>query len=486
MSAMKGNGSERFDGIGHEFPSNDELGDSKNNIVGENNENENHILSIVDKNKDCYISGMSADISSGNISCESKDLEPVLKITKFADGALCTGKDSSGEDIWHNAEDKMKNSTQQAVNLRRNASIKRKSLIQSIISPGSGSPNLPSPLSHCNNNGSAGGFTNSAALNPNAVSWGYQQKCSSQGSGHSRASSSGSIRSEDEALTDVSAMLQTLATRELEVLEQRKNVEDLRKHLELEERTLAMQMQELDGLKLKVSYALDPNSGGSLNHIRGVPPASEQVVIQNQEARNATQSLQGKSRPSKNIERSSSRRSSAAGSAPPKQGTTVPPVKQESVWSKSLSLLNDFDQLLQQGLEKKLGFEDIAPSQHLSSTKTYSKSNRVLLEDKGISFWGFVQDFKATLLSLGEIGYPPDTPTGQKQRNENHDPKLTRSNSTNKKRKNSAGNKTRLTREGREGSRKLVTIDEKLSQAAPVSSTPRILHQQERSNTETR
>ncbi|AAS51770.2 ADL150Cp [Eremothecium gossypii ATCC 10895] len=216
---------------------------------------------------------------------------------------------------------------------RRNSVLKRRSLIQTIMSPegGAASPER--------------GRRSVSLYSP---------------------ASAGS----DEG--DVGAMLQTLATRELALLEQRKTVEDLRRALRLEERVLVAQARELEELKQRVARALDAGSPRAV-----LEPGAE---------------LPGA------------------------------PGARESVWAKSMSFLNEFDQILQEGLEKRLGFDELMPSPATDATTPEADDRR--------GIWGLVSEFKAGLLGLSDSTPPPDAPAAylEKQRNRSVGPEPRRTN----------------------------------------------------------
>ncbi|AET37817.1 Tda11p Ecym_2060 [Eremothecium cymbalariae DBVPG len=296
---------------------------------------------------------------------------------------------------------------------RSNTSIKRRSLIQSIISP-------PADVSGTVGGGSGGGGGNGTVGSGGASgsttgnngcgggrnSYHHQRGMSTYSPHpHSRTSSIASITSEDEMLNDVSMLLQTLATKELELLERRKTIEDLKRHLTLEENALVTQSRELQELKLRVSRVLDPTP-----QYNGVSPIQFDSRLSAE--REGLMSGRPQMHSNSNIKRASSLKSVSSSTKP------------ESVWAKSLSFLNDFDQILQDGLEKRLGFDE------LTTTPTSVETAASLSEERKQGIWGLVQDFKAGLLGLGaERSSLSSSDNGgasqvQKQRKENVDIEL--------------------------------------------------------------
>lgn len=309
--------------------------------------------------------------------------------------------------------------------VQRGASIKRRSLIQTIMLQGDAG--VGDSATH---SGDAKGGATSGIVGQGA----QVQKDVRLGKVSLEMSRSGNLGLEDEKIDDVSVLLQTLATQEQELFEQRKTVEDLRRQLRIEELHLVAQSRELEEQKLKVSRALDPNYGGSRNNEKSALFTEESVrsrprrhhsmlryqpnswqqprMHRNSQQRtrytSADQQVNGVSqdRKSRILETKSGDqpikcvRSNTLGSFSFVQKQVD---KHESVWAKSLSFFNEFDQLLQDGFDKKLGFEDLISSSDMLGTSVSNQWSNAAAGDKTYGLWGFVQDLKTGLLGLGEV-----------------------------------------------------------------------------------
>ncbi|CUS24872.1 LAQU0S21e00364g1_1 [Lachancea quebecensis] len=219
---------------------------------------------------------------------------------------------------------------------------------------------------------------------------------------HSRSSSSASEQLAD-ATKDVNALLQLLANKELELLETKHKIEELKKTLTQEEKALLRQTHELQDLKTQVSKTL--NSGideqkQQQNHSSHHSPNQSSLAVP------TSHTSSNESRPTQ--------------------------AKKESVWTKPLSFLNQFDQLIQHELEKKLNWDEVASpektpgaesgalpgrsaspaSQYNSSiannnsnninNNNWGRSNEDVLGNMSSSLWSFVSDVKTGLLGINE------------------------------------------------------------------------------------
>lgn len=211
----------------------------------------------------------------------------------------------------HNSSGKSRKTSTSTIN-------KRKSLLQPMVTPQTPDKSGGSWVS---NAGSPSGSVNN------------DRRSTSIASMHSRSSSQS--YSFDSAL-DIS--LQNLANKELELLEIKRHIEELKKQLQLEEQFYHKRVEEVKELKSQVSNNLQVNTQQQ---------QQQQHQHQNQHQQHRHQQhLQvqhGKRRDEHN--RSHSRRtSSGTGSG--------------SVWSKPLAFFNQFDQIIQHELERSLRWDD--------------------------------------------------------------------------------------------------------------------------------
>lgn len=190
---------------------------------------------------------------------------------------------------------------------------------------------------------------------------------------------------------DISIILQKLANKELELLEGKQRIEELKKLLASEEQTYKERANELEELKEFVSDQFKsntsdrPDSALSTQHIR--EPVRE--------------TAQGLSPINSEVERLS---------------TKAPEKEVQSVWSKPLAIFNQFDQIIQQELERTLNWDESSeertsthPKREKNSSErhTHSKEARKTKpEEQSVtkSIWNFVNDMKTGLLGTDDEG----------------------------------------------------------------------------------
>ncbi|SCV02283.1 LANO_0F16490g1_1 [Lachancea nothofagi CBS 11611] len=232
--------------------------------------------------------------------------------------------------------------------LGRSNTMKRLSLIQPIISQDS------TPKEH-------------RTAQPGHL---HRQRSKSIVSGHSRSSSSASEQPV-EPKKDVNTLLQQLANKELELLETKHKIEELKKSLHQEETQLRSQTHQLHDLKTQVEVTLN---NGIDEHKHG----------------GGLQSLQMYTQPSSNSSLPDAKRT---------------PSKRESVWSKPLTLFNQFDQLIQHELEKKLNWDEYTSpekAQPMASEQVTPKPADDVLGNVSSSLWNFVSDVRTGLMGINE------------------------------------------------------------------------------------
>lgn len=151
---------------------------------------------------------------------------------------------------------------------------------------------------------------------------------------------------------EISDLLQSLANKELEILERTRKVNDLKRQIMQEDKLIHEAEFELDKLKMKVSELIG-------NKVTNDNPTLTSTYYHRGGA-------QDKSDVGRN---------------------------NESLWTKSVSLLNQFDQMIQGTVENGLGFVD-----HMEGDENQaitSDTNAKKSDEKSI--WSFVQEFKQGL-----------------------------------------------------------------------------------------
>ncbi|CCD23986.1 Tda11p NDAI_0C03260 [Naumovozyma dairenensis CBS 421] len=212
---------------------------------------------------------------------------------------------------------------------------------------------------------------------------------------HSRTNSTQLITANElSKQNDIASLLTNLANKEQELLESKQKIEDLQKQLQLNEKLYKQHSIELKSLKEQVSRHFlsvklgDPNSTGQgeyLDDNSSTPRRSGNTTMI--EARNTNTS------PQSNLK-------TTADTNVNSQST--------SMWNKPLALFNQFDQIIQQELEKSLNWDDdaeeIARSNGRTSmdnksppnSKPETNTNRSVTS----SLWSFVNDVKTGILGV--------------------------------------------------------------------------------------
>ncbi|SCU99410.1 LADA_0H19592g1_1 [Lachancea dasiensis] len=236
----------------------------------------------------------------------------------------------------------------------RSATLKRVSLIQPMITPDS------TPHEHRNQQQRHLTRTRSR----------------STVSAHSRSSSSASDRVYEPS-TDVNSMLQLLANKELELLETKRKIEELRKNLGQEENHLQVQLQELQTLKTQVGKTL--NSGMDDHKMDRNPQTAQTGPVRTEIADDSSQDLKSST-----------------------------PTKAGSVWSKPLTLFSQIDQFIQHEMEKKLKWDDEGDGHEPRGSKEHTRPAihhqppEDVLGNMSSSLWNFVSDVKTGLRGISE------------------------------------------------------------------------------------
>lgn len=153
--------------------------------------------------------------------------------------------------------------------------------------------------------------------------------------------------SEDD--NDMESLLQSLANKELEILERTRRVHDLFRQIKIEDKIIKQNAEELQQLKKKVSRLVG-------NQVQG---------------QNSNTTLPAESHGESNNAETADNKSS-------------------SLWTKSVSLLNQFDQIIQGTVETKLGLGDSGSSATENQSEGKPKGN----DNAGSAIWSLVNEFK--------------------------------------------------------------------------------------------
>lgn len=205
---------------------------------------------------------------------------------------------------------------------------------------------------------------------------------SKRNSMHSRTSSTQSMAL-DTSLgngMDVNALLQSLANKELELLECKRKIEDLKKQLQLEETIYQNKTNELQDLKNKVSKNLN---------------GSQQQNNNNNTGNNRMKFAKENSRATPNS--TPVKRSQKSDNNHLMKSRNVEDQSKQSMWSKPLAIFNQVDQLIQQELERTLNWDE--PPTPVEETPGENNT-----EAGGVSqsIWNFVAEVKSGLLGIEE------------------------------------------------------------------------------------
>lgn len=197
---------------------------------------------------------------------------------------------------------------------------------------------------------------------------------SKRNSMHSRTSSTQSM-AVDTSLgngMDVNALLQSLANKELELLECKRKIEDLKKQLQLEETIFQNKNNELQDLKNKVSKNLN---GSNKNN----NPGNNRLSLSKENSRGTPNDT-----PVKKLVASGDTR-------------TYEDQSKQSMWSKPLAIFNQVDQIIQHELERTLNWDEPPTPVEEAIEENNADSGGV-----SQSIWNFVAEVKSGLLGIEE------------------------------------------------------------------------------------
>ncbi|SMN20760.1 similar to Saccharomyces cerevisiae YHR159W TDA11 Putative protein of unknown function [Maudiozyma saulgeensis] len=265
---------------------------------------------------------------------------------------------------------------------------------------------------------------------------------------HSRSSSLASSSANLDTM-DINSLLKSLASKEMDLFESKQKIEDLKKQLSQQQKLYDQHAKELQQLKTQVTKHLSENvnaqSSTTTPGSGNVPPSQIQSVPisapdvqQPSSVANHTSPISEK----KNV--NSLHRRGTRTLRPKKNGTPTsnktkevpispecriePPSSkpEESAWNKPFAMFNQFDQILQNELEKSLNWDsetdndspeklDRTKGANVFNTSNSSGRNTMPVENTILeansssvnpslskSLWSFVDTVRSGLLGIGE------------------------------------------------------------------------------------
>lgn len=207
---------------------------------------------------------------------------------------------------------------------------------------------------------------------------------SKRNSMHSRTSSSQSMAIDSSlgGSMDVNALLQSLANKELELLECKRKIDDLKKQLHMEENIYQNKANELQELKNKVSKNINVSG-------------SNQPVF-NKTSTTGRKNSRESSRRNTHVTPVKTTRNDIRQDTSLNQDMENSDDNKQSMWSKPLALFNQVDQIIQQELERTLNWDE--PPTPVAETEENQEGDKSVSK----SLWSFVSDLKTGLLGIEE------------------------------------------------------------------------------------
>lgn len=283
----------------------------------------------------------------------------------------------------------------------------------------------------------------------------------SQLSLHSRTSSTNSVVLESN---DISSLLKNLANKELELFESKQKIEELKKQLLYHERIYEQHSSELQHLKELVGKQLNENAT-----ISSTPLKSKEDSIKKQGLH------------SRRSNTSQNKHLTAMVTPNKTQKYTQDQEAQQpansSVWSRPLAIFNQFDQIIQNELERSLNWdnEEIPNVQNRASqqqqqfNQTRSNNSEELHQQETLndsrtasqydptssvskSIWSFVSDVKSGLLGINE---EPADESADRSDSTDHNSNIKEFKTT----KKSESNKLKFIEDENHGRHKIIEMD---------------------------
>lgn len=201
-----------------------------------------------------------------------------------------------------------------------------------------------------------------------------------------RSGSNASFRSSADTDAMMSTLLQNLANKEQEILDAKRRIEELKKQLASEDILYQERLKDLQELKEKVSNHFHKATSNNIS------PTADRVKTELKEDEQA-EMRHGASHPVKNTV--------ASNDFPTREN-------RPSVWSKSLAIFSQVDQIIQHELERSLNWDE-QPStaaqrreQQESDNEVQSRKQNEETVSVTKSLWNFVSDMKYGLLGIEE------------------------------------------------------------------------------------
>ena len=324
---------------------------------------------------------------------------------------------------------------------------KRRSLIQPVIAAAPESPDSFNSKAGFTDDGmrkaSAGAPPRKYSIGNSIIDPEHMQLSSV----HSRSSSQASTSTNTET-HDINTLLKSLASKEMDLFESKRKIEDLKKQLALQEKLYNEHASELQKLKSQVTKHLSENANNTSSNISSPVMTGPPTFV-------SPRSDSKLEVPKERVVPSITNRSPEArdGKLLRKRGTKVPPSRsrttspvnsmrevpithtetvdsrrvapqEDSVWNKSFAMFNQFDQILQNELEKSLNWdsetdnespEKVSRDQGVNifnpgtpeSDKVRARQNMnppLAKPNPGISksLWSFVDSVRSGLLGIDE------------------------------------------------------------------------------------
>lgn len=201
-----------------------------------------------------------------------------------------------------------------------------------------------------------------------------------------RSDSDASMRSTQAGTEpDISTLLQNLATKELELLDGKHRIEELKKQLNAEDALHQERLRELQELRDQVGIHFQRNN------VSNMSPTGEKHRTKPKEPEQPTVSIDTASNPAGSNEQ--------------------PQDERHSLWSKPLAILGQFDQIIQHEVERSLHWDQPA-------SPAEDALRQEAPDEGGVSrsIWNFVNDVKSGLLGIDEEVENESRPVPKKDR----------------------------------------------------------------------
>ncbi|CCF58369.1 hypothetical protein KAFR_0E02160 [Kazachstania africana CBS 2517] len=252
-----------------------------------------------------------------------------------------------------------------------------------------------------------------------------------QNSKHSRGSSTNSLTIDTN---DINMLLKNLANKEMDLFESKQKIDDLRKQLLYHEKLYERHSNELKNLKAQVSKHLTDNVSGTSTPMKSQNGKNQTETSEKIKYTNNALETRGKTNKIEEVKDIINKQETHKKSISKLEPEAEKSQANGSVWSKPLAIFNQFDQILQQELEKSLNWDsETSPEKEpagkdgtymnegksnifasdLGSDYNYVNINSATTNDDtgttngnsssvSKSIWNFVNDVRTGLLGIDE------------------------------------------------------------------------------------